>query len=158
MTGRQRSFAESRRRGWGMGLYRNPSEGWIGGICAGLAAHWDVPNWVVRLAAVALLMFTGSLAFWLYVIAWIFIAPKASRWSGAHEEEIEIVMDYDEDRHTYRRRAVFRYTDAPAERVRKARERVASAASRIEAMERYVTSRQYDLNREFAKLSEARAK
>ena len=31
-------------------------------------------------------------------------------------------------------------------------ERAAKAASRIEAMERYVTSRQYDLNREFSKL------
>jgi phage shock protein C len=61
-------------------------------------------------------------------------------------------MEYDEDRHTYRRKTVFRYTDAPTERVRKARERVAAAASRVEAMERYVTSRQYDLNREFAKL------
>ena len=152
MTERQRSFGESRRRGWGMGLYRNTSEGGVGGICAGLAAHWNVPNWVVRLAAVALLMFTGSLAFRLYVIAWIAIAPSASRWSGAPEGEIEIDMEYDEDRHTYRRKTVFRYTDAPAERVRKAKERVASAASRIEAMERYVTSRQYDLNREFSKL------
>ena len=63
MSDSRRSFGESRRRGWGMGLYRNRSEGWVGGVCAGLAAHWDVPNWVVRLAAVALLMFTGSLAF-----------------------------------------------------------------------------------------------
>ena len=117
MSNRQRSFGESRRRGWGMGLYRNRSEGWIGGVCAGLAAHWDVPNWVVRLAAVALLMFTGSLAFWLYVIAWVAIAPKASRWSELPEEEVEIEMEYDEDRHAFRRKTVFRYTDAPAERV-----------------------------------------
>ena len=110
MSNRQRSFGESRRRGWGMGLYRNRSEGWIGGVCAGLAAHWDVPNWVVRLAAVALLMFTGSLAFWLYVIAWVAIAPKASRWSELPEEEVEVEMEYDEDRHTYRRKTVFRYT------------------------------------------------
>ena len=93
MSNRQRSFGESRRRGWGMGLYRNRSEGWIGGVCAGLAAHWDVPNWVVRLAAVALLMFTGSLAFWLYVIAWVGIAPKASRWSELPDEEVEIEME-----------------------------------------------------------------
>ena len=52
MSERQRSFGESRRRGWGMGLYRNRSEGWISGVCRG-CAHWDVPNWVVRLAAVA---------------------------------------------------------------------------------------------------------
>ena len=152
MSNRQPSFGESRRRGWGMGLYRNRSEGWIGGVCAGLAAHWDVPNWVVRLATVALLMFTGSLAFWLYVIAWIAIASKASRWSELPQEEAEIETEYDEDRHTYRRKTVFRCIDAPAERVRKAKERVAKAASRIEAMERYVTSRQYDLNREFSKL------
>ena len=80
------------------------------------------------------------------------IAPKASRWSELPEEEVEIEMEYDEDRHAFRRKTVFRYTDAPAERVRKAKERVAKAASRIEAMERYVTSRQYDLNREFSKL------
>ena len=80
------------------------------------------------------------------------IAPKASRWSELPEEEVEIEMEYDEDRNAFRRKTVFRYTDAPAERVRKAKERVAKAASRIEAMERYVTSRQYDLNREFSKL------
>ena len=152
MSNRQRSFDDSRRRGWGMGLYRNRSEGWIGGVCAGLAAHLDVPNWVVRLAAVALLMFTGSLAFWLYVIAWVGIAPTASRWSDLPEEGVEIEMEYDEGRHAYRRKTVFRCTDTPAERVSEAKERVATAASRIEAMERYVTSRQYDLNREFSKL------
>ena len=61
-------------------------------------------------------------------------------------------MEYDEDRHIYRRKTVFRYSDAPAERMRKAQARVAAAAARVEAMERYVTSRQYDLNREFSKL------
>jgi len=152
MSNRLRSFGESRRRGWGIGLYRNRSEGWIGGLCAGLAAHWDVPNWIVRLVAVALLIFTRELAFWLYVIAWVAIAPKASRWSELPKEGLEIEMEYDEGRHTYRRKTVFRYADTPAERVRKAQERAAKAASRIEAMERYVTSRQYDLNREFSKL------
>ena len=152
MSNRQRSFRESRRRGWDIGFYRNRSEGWIGGVCAGLAAHWDLPNWFVRLAAVVMLMFTGALAFWLYMIAWVAIAPKVSRWSELPEEEVEIEMEYDADRHTYRCNNVFRYTDAPPERVRKAKERVAKAASRIEAMERYVTSRQYDLNREFSRL------
>lgn len=73
----RRSFNESRRRGWGMGLYRSSTEGWIGGVCAGLAEHWDVPNWVVRLAAIALLMFMGTLAFWLYVLVLIFLQPKS---------------------------------------------------------------------------------
>ena len=152
MSDTRRSFGESRRRGWGMGLYRNRSEGWVGGVCAGLAAHWDVPNWVVRLAAVALLMFTGSLAVWLYVLAWVAIAPKASRWSELPEEEIEIDMEYDEDRHAYRKRTVFHYPDAPSDRLRKAQERLNEVLGRVESMERYVTSRRYDLNREFSRL------
>ena len=148
----KRTFKESRQRGWGMGLYRNRSEGWIGGVCAGLAAHWDVPNWVIRLAAIALLMFTGTLAFWLYVLAWFAIAPQASRWSNVADEDNALDMEYDEDKQAFRRKTVFRYTDAPSERLRKAKERIDSASKRVEAMERYVTSRQYDPNREFAKL------
>ena len=152
MSNHQRSFSESRRYGWGVGLYRNRSEGWIGGVCAGVAAHWDVPNWVLRLAAVALLMFTGLLALSLYVTAWVAIAPKASRWSKLPEEGVEIKAECNEDCHTCRRKTVSHYTDAPAEQVRKARKRVAKAFRRIEAIERYVTSRQYDLNRKFSKL------
>jgi phage shock protein C len=97
-------------------------------------------------------MFTGTLAFWLYLLAWFAIAPQTSRWSSAPKESDEVDMEYDEDRHAFRRKTVFRYTDAPAERLRKARDRIDAASRRVEAMERYVTSRQYDLNREFAKL------
>ena len=66
------SFGKRRKRGWGMDLYRNPSESLIGGVCAGLADHWGVATWMVRLAAVALLLFTGSLAFWGYIMAWMY--------------------------------------------------------------------------------------
>jgi phage shock protein C len=61
-------------------------------------------------------------------------------------------MEYDEHRHAYRRKTPFRYTDAPSERMKKVQGRMAAAVTRVEAMERYVTSRQYDLNREFSKL------
>jgi len=47
---------------------------------------------------------------------------------------------------------VFKYSDAPTQRLRKARERLDRALARVESMERYVTSRRYDLNREFSKL------
>ena len=43
------SFNEGRKNGWGIGLYRHPSDGWFGGICAGLADYWEVPTWVTRL-------------------------------------------------------------------------------------------------------------
>ena len=98
----RKTFSENRASGWGMGLYRARSEGWIAGLCSGLARYWDVPNWVVRLAAVALLMFTGALAFWLYILAWVAIAPAPSRWSESTAENGEVEMEYDENRHVYR--------------------------------------------------------
>ena len=145
------SFGAKRRRGWGMDLYRNRSEGWIGGVCSGLADHWGVATWMVRLAAIALLLLTGSLAFWGYVVAWVVLAPRPSRWEG-EAAEVEVEMEYDEDRQTYRKRTVFHYPDAPTDRLRKARRRLDEALGRVESMERYVTSRRYDLNREFSKL------
>jgi len=145
------SFGAKRRRGWGMDLYRNRSDGWIGGVCSGLADHWGVATWMVRLAAIALLLLTGSLAFWGYVVAWVVLSPRPSRWEG-EAAEVEVEMEYDEDRQTYRKRTVFHYPDAPTDRLRKARRRLDEALGRVESMERYVTSRRYDLNREFSKL------
>lgn len=145
------SFGAKRKRGWGMDLYRNRSEGWIGGVCSGLADHWGVATWMVRLAAIALLLLTGSLAFWGYVVAWVVLSPRPSRWEG-ESAEVEVEMEYDEDRQTYRKRTVFHYPDAPTDRLRKARRRLDEALGRVESMERYVTSRRYDLNREFSKL------
>mgnify|MGYP003565251275 CR=1 FL=1 len=149
------SFGERRARGWGMGLYRNRSEGWIAGVCAGLGDHWDVPNWMVRLGMIALFIFTGgSIAFWGYIAAWIMLGARPSRWDDARESAAgaDVEMEYDEDIHTYRPKTVFRYSGSPTERLGKARRRLDEALARVEAMERYVTSRQYDLNREFSKL------
>ena len=145
------SFGKRRKRGWGMDLYRNPSESLIGGVCAGLADHWGVATWMVRLAAVALLLFTGSLAFWGYIIAWMVLSPRPTRWEH-DSEDTGVTMEYDEDIHTYRKRTVFRYPDSPTDRVRKAQQRLDEALGRVESVERYVTSRRYDLNREFSKL------
>ena len=51
---RYRDFDQGRKNGWGIGLYRHPSDSWLGGVCAGLADYWDVPTWVTRLSVFAL--------------------------------------------------------------------------------------------------------
>jgi phage shock protein C len=63
-------------------------------------------------------------------------------------------MEYDERHHDYRPRKVFRYSDSSAVRLQRARERLDAALRRVEDMESYVTSRQYNLNREFSRLSQ----
>jgi phage shock protein C len=61
-------------------------------------------------------------------------------------------MEYDEERHDYRPKRIFRYSDSASVRLARARERMDEALRRVEAMERYVTSRRFRLNREFSRL------
>ncbi|RSK33994.1 PspC domain-containing protein [Hymenobacter metallilatus] len=56
-------------------LYRDTDNGKVGGVSAGLAAYLRVDVVVVRIAFL-LLLFAGSLGFWLYVILWILL-PEA---------------------------------------------------------------------------------
>jgi phage shock protein C len=153
-----RAFHKRKHSGWGLGLYRNTREGKVAGVAAGLADHWDIAHWVVRLMWVGAFLFTGTLAVWLYIGAWILMSPKPSRLGvdddsyGEETVDEHVEMEYDERRHNYRPKKVFRYPDSSSERLRRARERMDAALRRVENMESYVTSRQYNLNEEFSKL------
>ena len=60
-------------------LYRIPSEKKLGGVCAGLAAYWNVDVTLVRVGWVIGTLFT---AIWLGVVAYIvmlFIVPEESK-------------------------------------------------------------------------------
>lgn len=156
---RKRHFRSRKNSGWGMNLYRNTRESKIAGVAAGLADHWDIAHWVVRLMWVGAFLFTGTLALWIYVGAWVLMSPRPSRQdetAGLYAEEDytdqNVDMEYDEHRHDYRQRNVFRYSDSGTDRLNRAKERLDSALSRVEDMESYVTSRQYNLNKEFSKL------
>ena len=151
-------FQARRRGGWGMNLYRNTRDSKVAGVCAGLADHWDVAHWVVRLTWVAAFLFTGTLALWVYLAAWVLMAPRPSRWTQAGDarepeyEDTAVEMEYDERHHDHRPRKVFRYPDSSSVRLQRARERLDAALARVQAMESYVTSRQYELNKEFSRL------
>ena len=154
-----RYYHSRRRDGWGLNLYRNTREGVIGGVAAGLADHWDIAPWVVRLLWVGTFLFTGTLALWLYAAAWILMArrPVRAGVDGSPSEDleyeaVEVEMEYDERHHDYRPRKVFRYSDSSSIRLQRARERLDAALRRVENVESYVTSRQYELNKEFSRL------
>ncbi len=158
--GRTHSRLCSRRQaGWGMNLYRNTREAKIAGVAAGMADHWDIATWVVRLMWIAAFLFTGTLALWLYCGAWCLLSPRPSRRGADVQgdaepeyDDLEVEMEYDDRYHDYRPRKVFRYSDSSSVRLNRARERLDAALRRVEDMESYVTSRQYELNKEFSRL------
>ncbi|MEY4761692.1 MAG: Phage shock protein, partial [Pseudomonadota bacterium] len=66
-------------------IYRLPTEGMFGGVCAGLATYFDVEPVLVRIAFVGLSVFTGSI--WILVwLALLLLTPAART-----EEELAAV-------------------------------------------------------------------
>lgn len=56
-------------------LLRSRRDRVLGGVCAGIAEHLGVDILVIRLAALALVVFSGGTAVLAYLIAWILIPP-----------------------------------------------------------------------------------
>ncbi len=141
----------SRRNGFGQNLYRNADRKIIGGVCSGIADHFEIDHNIMRIIFIAALVFTGPVAFWSYVIAWMVLVPKRHA-DESDEQDREHNYEYDEREHCRRKKNMFRYRDSASVRLQRANKRLQSTLERVDSMERYVTSRKFDLNRQFSEL------
>ena len=142
-----RRFKRQRRSGWGKNLYRNTEDAKIAGVCAGIGDHFEVDHWVIRLIFIGALLFLFPLPLFIYMFLWIVLAPR-------RDEYYEEYMEYDEEHRRYRPRNIFRYGDDVSTRLARANDRLKDAMRRVEEMESYVTSKRYDFDREFNKISD----
>jgi len=114
-------------------LYRSRN-GWIFGVCQGLATYADISVIWVRIAAVAALMLTG---FWpvfiIYIVAAIFLKP-APVMEFRDEEDLSFYHDYVNDRKMALSRLM---------------RRCQALDKRARRMENIVTDREYDWDRRF---------
>jgi phage shock protein C len=56
-------------------LYRSRSDRMLGGVCAGIAAYFNLDVTIVRIATVVLAFFAGS-SILAYLIAWIIVPEE----------------------------------------------------------------------------------
>ena len=54
---------------------RSRTDRWLGGVCGGIAHHWQREAWQVRLLFTALCLFWGAGVFF-YVLLWIFVPQE----------------------------------------------------------------------------------
>ena len=59
-------------------LKRSENEKMIAGVCGGLGDYLDIDPTIVRLIFV-LLVLTGSLGLWLYLIMWVVVPSEGGR-------------------------------------------------------------------------------
>lgn len=115
-------------------LVRDSQRRWVGGVCAGVANYLAVPVFFVRLCMIPLIM-TPLLPFTViaYVIACVVIPP-----SSQQDQPV------DTEREEFRRSALA----APSATFGQVRHRMRDLEHRIRRMEAYVTSPEFEIDRE----------
>jgi phage shock protein C len=116
-------------------LYRNKTEGMFGGVCAGIAEYFGLEPTMTRIVTFVLMLFFPALL--LVYLALVFLLPvKPDRlYRDEHERDFW--------------RGI---RTSPAATFSDVRHRFRSLDARLQRLERYVTSRDYNLDREFRDL------
>ena len=119
-------------------LYRDTKNGKIAGVCAGIADYfsWDVT--VVRIVTVVAAISFTVVTLALYIAAALFLDPKPQDLYEDPEEE------------EYWRR----YRRSPRNTMSEARRRFRRLDKKLRKLEAYVTSRKFELDREFEKIDD----
>jgi phage shock protein C len=148
-------------------LHRDPSKGKIAGVCAGIAEYFGMEIWLVRILTLTGFFLLAPPFFFVgYIAAW-FILEKKPRglstkprddefsprgnhskakgkgWHNVTEEESEKVVV---------KSKVWQAGEPPKQAFVDIKQRFEKNESRLRKMETYVTSSEFQLNRELSKL------
>ena len=115
-------------------LYRNPEDGVLFGVCAGLADYFGAKAWQMRAAAVLLLMFFPPWAVIMYLMASIFLPRRPDRKPYRSRDEEEFWRSV---------------SGRPEQTFSALRYRFRTLEERLAGLERHVTSDEFKLNRAF---------
>ena len=120
-------------------LRRNKIDGVVGGVCAGIGDYFGIDPVIIRIIAVLTFFFTGVTLF-LYVLLWIFV-PADNR-APYHREYREARRARRESPETPVRTASFRDVKS----------KFRSLETRMQDLERSITSKEWRLRRQFRDL------
>lgn len=144
-------------------LYRDPDKGKIAGVCAGLADYFGWELWLIRILVVsAFFLSAGTFVFVSYIAAWFILDKKPSSkahsaqyaqqkdvtkskgkgWHNSTEEEEKVVV----------KSKIWQAGEPPKQAFFDIQQRFAKNESRLRKVETYVTSSEYQLNREISRL------
>lgn len=133
-------------------LYRDPSRKKIAGVCAGISDYFGTDPWVIRCVALCLLFFTplSGVTFMAYWVAYFVMDVKPS---GYAPELLEVEPMPERERAPRRGRKRGQQFAARAN-FRNVKSNFNEIETRLRSMESYVTSTQFELQRELSKISE----
>ena len=127
-------------------LLRDPQRGKIAGVCAGLSDYFNMELWLVRIIFVSAVLLTGGPLFVVaYIAAWFILDKKQP--SAVNKTKSTYGGDPLEVKFK-----VWQKGEPPRRALQDLKERLTRVDSRLQNMERYVTSSEFTVSREINKL------
>jgi phage shock protein C len=130
--------SERREPGLGNRLYRNPQRGVAFGVCAGLSEYFGFDLTLTRVLVVAGAFFSFPLICIAYVLLG-FLLPTRPRGAEGYQEMDPVERQVRSSPHDTLSGVRYRFRDLD---------------TRLQRLEKYVTSNRYRLDREFEQLKE----
>lgn len=138
-------------------LYRDPQKGRIAGVCAGLAEYFGWELWLVRIIFVSGFLLTGGSFFFVgYVVAWFILdkKPGSSKGPSKSSNSARDEWPYETENETKVevKSRVWQAGEPPIQAFHDIERNFEVLERKLRKMESYVTSSEFQLNREFSKL------
>lgn len=145
------------------GLYRNADNARIAGVCAGIADYFGIETWLVRILTVTgFFLLAGTFVFVAYIACWFILDKKpADGVYVDHEPKTGSQMGkgwknaasaFSNTNRVEVKTKVWQAGEPPRQAFHDIANRFQEAEKRLRKMETYVTSREYQLNREISRL------
>lgn len=146
----------------GRELYRDPSRGKIGGVCAGIADYFGMETWLVRILVVSGVLLGLQFFIVVYIAGWFILdkkpMAKKSVNAGMHSnnEQANHTTTNKEDDVTERsikvKAKVWQSGEPPKQAFYDIRHKFSSLEQELRSIEKYVTSPEFTVAREINKL------
>jgi len=145
-------------------LYRDPEKGKIAGVCAGLSDYFGIELWLVRIIVLSAFFLTaGTFVVVCYVAAWFILDKKPGstekhdifkqhRKSSASTTKGWRNDSDDEEEKINVKSKVWQAGEPPKQAFHDITQRFARNENRLRKVESYVTSSEFQLNREINNL------
>jgi phage shock protein C len=145
-------------------LRRNSENGKIAGVCAGIADYFGIETWLVRIATVAATLLSGGpLIPVFYIAAWFILDKEETSKGFAPAKHVKHKPFHgsgkgwrneapDEEKKVEVKSKVWQSGEPPRQAFYDIKERFSRIETRLRKIETYVTSSEYQLNREINKL------
>jgi len=133
-------------------LFRDPDRGKVAGVCAGIAEYFGWELWLVRIIVVSGVLLSGSFFLVAYVAAWFILDKKAVVQSRTNLSSTGKNQSTQDEVSVEVKAKVWQAGEPPRQAFYDINKRFSHMETRLRKMETYVTSSEFQLNREINRL------